>query len=129
MSHRFGYRTRGAMRRAEEQDGAVASWQSFSYVWGPGVALIVVGVLMMLLRWTWRRGGSLVARAPRPGEPGNYGLLVSVASPGTYVEAELLRRTLTDAGLRATVATTTEGPRLMVFATDERRARTLLADR
>jgi hypothetical protein len=107
----------------------VASWQSYSYLWGPGVALVVVGVLAVLLRWTFRRGGSLVARAPKPGAPGEYGLLVSVASPGTYVEAELLRRTLTDAGLRATVATTTQGPRLMVFADDEPRARSLLAGR
>lgn len=103
------------------------SWQSYSYLWGPSIALAVVGLLMVLLRWTFRRGGSLVARTPKPGAPTDYGLLVSVASPGTYVEAEILRRTLSDAGLRATVATTTEGPRLMVFAADERQARTLLA--
>jgi hypothetical protein len=105
----------------------VASWQSYSYLWGPSVALVTVAVLAGLLRWTFRRGGSLVARTPRAGAPSDYGLLVAVASPGTYVEAEVLRRTLADAGLRATVATTTEGPRLMVFASDERQARTLLA--
>ena len=113
----------------EAQDGHVASWESYSYLWGPGMAMLVVGVLALLLRWAFRRGGSLVARAPRPGPPSDYGLLVSVATPGSYVEAELLRSTLAAAGLKATVATTTDGPRLMVFAGDEQRARSLLAHR
>ncbi|WP_231121905.1 hypothetical protein [Motilibacter peucedani] len=101
--------------------------ESYSYLWGPAMALLVVGVLALILRWAYGRGGSLVARPVRPGEPGDYGMLVAVAVPHTFVEAEMMRRTLVDAGLRATVATTTDGPRLMVFAADEKRARTLLA--
>lgn len=105
------------------------SLQSFSYLWGPLMALAVVGLLALMLRWTFSHGGSLVAKAPKSGDPKEYGLLVAVASPGTYIEAEVMRRTLLDADLRATVASTTDGPRLMVFATDEGRARALLAQR
>jgi len=105
----------------------VPAWQSFSFVFGPMLSFLVVGLLALLLRWAFGRGKSVVARAPRSGPASDYGLLVAVAAPHTYVQGELLRRTLDDAGLRATLATTTEGPRLMVFATDERRARRVLA--
>lgn len=101
--------------------------QSYSYLWGPFMALVMVGILAVLLRWAFGRGGSLVARTPQPGAPTDYGLLVSVASPGSFVEAEIQRATLAGAGLKATVATTTDGPRLMVFAADEKAARTLLS--
>ncbi|NHC44761.1 hypothetical protein G9H72_05760 [Motilibacter sp. K478] len=91
------------------------------------MSFVVVGILALLLRWAFGRGKSVVARPARPGAAGDYGLLVAVAAPQTYVEGEMLRRTLDDAGLRATLATTTDGPRLMVFATDERTARRVLA--
>ncbi|NHC13403.1 hypothetical protein G9H71_06365 [Motilibacter sp. E257] len=91
------------------------------------MSFLVVGVLALLLRWAFSRGKSVVARPARPGGAGDYGLLVAVAAPQTYVQGELLRRTLDDAGLRATLATTTDGPRLMVFASDERQARRVLA--
>ncbi|HSE56367.1 MAG TPA: hypothetical protein VLB03_11585 [Nocardioidaceae bacterium] len=97
--------------------------------WAPVVSLVVLALLVVLLRWTYSRGGSLVARPGRPGPARDYGLLVAIASPSTYIEGELARRRLEDAGLRATLAHTTEGPRLMVFAEDEARARALLAGR
>ena len=103
------------------------SWESYSYLFGPLMSFLIVGVFALLLRWAFGHGKSLVARPARPGRDDEYGLLVAVAAPQTYVQGELLRRTLDDAGLRATLATTTEGPRLMVFASDERRARRVLA--
>lgn len=105
------------------------AWRSYSYLFGPVAALLAVGVLSLLLRWTFRRGGSLVERRPLTGAEKDYGLLVAVASPSTYVEGEMLRRQLTDAGLRATLATTTVGPRLLVWPQDERAARLLLGQR
>ncbi|MGN6330023.1 MAG: hypothetical protein ACTHOD_00020 [Motilibacteraceae bacterium] len=102
---------------------------SYSYLGGPLVALGVVGVLVLLLRWTFSRGGSLVERPVRPGHEKDYGLLVSIASPSTHIEGEMLRRRLEDAGVRATLAQTVDGPRLMVFARDETTARRLLASR
>lgn len=83
---------------------------------------------MLLLRWAYGgRGSSLVEKAPRRGRSSEYGLLVAIASPGSYVEGELLRRRLEDAGVRATLVTTDDGPRLMVFAQAEKRARAILS--
>lgn len=106
------------------------AWSSYAYVFGPLTAFLVVGVLALLLRWAFGgRSSSLVAKEPRPGTPSDYGMLVSIASPSTYVEGELLRRALAEEGLRATLTTTTAGPRLLVFATDEAAARSVLARR
>ncbi len=101
-------------------------WGSFSYAFGPIVALLVVGVLMLLLRWAFSSGHSLVERRPEVGSPEQYGLLVPVAEPPTFVEAELVRRRLSDAGLRATLAPTTEGPRVLVFPEDVKAAHLVL---
>ena len=49
-----------------------------------------------------------------------------VASPATFVEAELIRSRLVAAGVRATLAPTTTGPRVMVFPDEEKVARALL---
>ena len=103
------------------------SWDSYSYLFGPLVAFGAVGVLVLLLRWTFSRGSSLVARPGTPGREDAYGLLVAIAAPGTYVEGELMRRRLLDAGIRAMLAQTLDGPRVMVFPEDEPVARALLA--
>ncbi len=101
-------------------------WGSYSFVFGPVIALGVVGVLALLLRWAFSPGHSLVERRPEVGSPEQYGLLVAIAEPPTFVEAEVLRRRLSDAGLRATLAPTTEGPRVMVFPEDVKAARLVL---
>jgi hypothetical protein len=101
-------------------------WGSFSFVFGPLAALAAVGVLMLLLRWAFSTGHSLVERRPDVGSPEQYGLLVPVAEPPTFVEAEVVRRRLSDAGLRATLAPTTEGPRVLVFPEDVKAARLVL---
>jgi hypothetical protein len=101
-------------------------WGSFSYASGPLLALGAVGVLTLLLRWAFSSGTSLVERRPTIGSPSEYGLLVPVAEPPTFVEAEIMRRRLSDAGLRATLAPTTEGPRVLVFPEDVKVARLVL---
>jgi hypothetical protein len=101
-------------------------WGSYSSVLGPLIALGVVGVLVLLLRWAFSSGHSLVERRPEVGSPEQYGLLVPIAEPPTFVEAEILRRRLSDAGLRATLAPTTEGPRVLVFPEDVKAARLVL---
>ena len=63
---------------------------------------------------------------PRTGAPTEYGLLDPVASPETYIEAELLRQRLESAHIRATVAMTNDGPRLMVWPQDKDRALELI---
>ena len=109
---------RGVMR----ETGAVPGWSALL------TSVVVVGVLALLLRWAY--GGkrrSLVERRPRPGTPDDYGLMVSVASPGSFIEGELSRQRLAAAGIKAQLVTTTEGPRLMVLSEDETTARRLLA--
>lgn len=105
------------------------TWGSYSYLFGPVVALLLVAVLALLLRWTFSRGRSLVEKPPRSGSASDYGLLVPVADPPTFVEAELIRLTLEDVGIRATLAPTTDGPRVMVFEADVKAARAHLARR
>ena len=104
----------------------VPSWGSFSYAFGPLVAAGVITLFVVLLKWAFRRGNSLIAAPATPGNPDDYGLLVPVASPATYIEGELLRRTLEEAGVRSSLAQTNVGPRVMVWPADEKQARALL---
>jgi hypothetical protein len=99
-------------------------WGSYSYAFGPVVALAVLAVLVLLLRWTFRRGGSLVT--PR-GRADQYGLLTPVAAPADYASGEILRRRLEAAGIRTNLATTLEGPRILVFPQDVERAKQVIA--
>lgn len=102
------------------------AWNSFSFAFGPIVAVILVGMFALILRWAFRRGSSVVAAPPRRGSTDEYGLLVAVASPATYIEGEILRRHLEDRGMRANLASTLDGPRLMVWPADVARAREAL---
>jgi hypothetical protein len=100
----------------------VLDWRSYA------IALAVVGVLMLLLRWAFGgRSRSLVERRARAGHEDEYGLMVAVSAPGTFIEGEVARQRLQDAGIRASLVTTADGPRLMVLEPDETRARRLLA--
>ena len=107
----------------------MASWGSGSYLYGPIMALIGIGLLMLVLRWASKRGTSVVERPTIPSEPTDYGMLSAVSSPATYIEAELTRRQLESGGIRATVAMTNDGPRVMVWPGDEAGARRLLTRR
>ena len=102
------------------------SWDSYSYAFGPLASLLALLVIILLLRWTFSPGRSLVERRSAPGAEDEYGLLVPVASPATYVEAELVRRRLLEHSIRATLAPTTVGPRVMVWPKDADIAREVL---
>ena len=117
-----------APARGEVDDGEV-QYTDGSFLVGPLIALAVVGVFVLLLRWTFSRGGSVVAKPAKSGRVDEYGLLVSVAAPSTYIEAEIVRRTLEDHQIRATLAQTLAGPRIMVFPQDADRARQLVSGR
>ena len=110
-----------------EQTSHVVGLEGISYVGGPLVGLLVVGVLMLLLRWAFGRGGSLIPGPARRGPPSDYGLLVEVAAPRTADDAVAAARRLTTAGIQATIAPTTAGRRIMVWPADESRARDLLS--
>jgi hypothetical protein len=100
----------------------VVDWQAYL------VALLVIGLLALLLRWAFGgRGMSLVERRARQGHEDEYGLMVAVASPGSYIDGEVTRLRLADAGIRASLVTTSDGPRVMVLQPDQARARQVLA--
>lgn len=103
------------------------SWGSFSYAFGPIFAALLIGLFVVILRWAFRRGSSVIAAPPRPGTTDEYGLLIPVASPSNYADGEIVRRRLEDAGIRANLASTLEGPRVLVWPQDEERARQFLA--
>ena len=111
----------------ERQRDDMPVGNSFSYVFGPMVAFIAIGVLVLVLRWAFNsKKTSVVAAAAKPGSETEYGMLIPVASPSNYVDGEILRRRLEDAGIRANLATTLDGPRVMVWPNDEQRARVVL---
>lgn len=120
-------RKRAGHGAGQDGDDGGVTWTSYHYALGPSIALVVVGVLVLLLRWTFSHGRSLVERRPQQGASDEYGLLEVVSAPGTFVEAEVQRRTLVDAGIRATLAPTTDGPRVMVFPQEAGLARQILA--
>lgn len=98
-----------------------------SFLLAPILAFVGVGVLVLLLRWAFSRGHSVVAAPAKSGTPDEYGLLVPISAPATYIDGEVSRRRLEDSGIRATLATTVDGPRILVFPKDADRARSLLS--
>lgn len=107
----------------------VPSWGSFSYAFGPLVAVAVLVLLVVILRWAFARGQSVVAAPPRAGHPQDYGLLVAIAAPASRDEAELTATRLRTAGITASVADTTQGVRVMVWPQDAARAGQVLGTR
>ena len=90
------------------------------------MGFIGVGVMILILRWAFARGTSVVERPAKSGSPDEYGMLMPIASPNNYIEGEVLRRTLVDSGIRASLAQTNDGPRIMVWPKDVDSARAIL---
>ncbi|MDA3021386.1 MAG: hypothetical protein O2943_01730 [Actinomycetota bacterium] len=103
------------------------AWNAYSYAFGPIFAVLGLAVLVLILRWAFGRRTSVVAAPARPGKPAEYGMLVAIATPSTYIEGEIWRRGLEAAGVRANLAQTSEGPRLMVWPVDVENAKRELA--
>jgi len=86
----------------------------------------VLGVLILLLRWTFSRGSSLIEKPSQVGEEGEYGLLKVVATPTNHIEGEMLRQKLAAHGIKATLTQTKSGPKLFVFPDEEKAAAAIL---
>lgn len=120
-------RARDATASQRGQNGTVPAWSTYSYLFGPLVAMLIMGIIVMMLRWGFRRGQSLVADEPTSGAVDEYGLMVPVAAAEDYVRAEMQKRMLLDHGVKVNLVRTTEGPRLMVWSKDRDRALDLLS--
>jgi hypothetical protein len=95
-------------------------------VTAPLVALVAVGLLALLLRWACAPGRSLVARTPRRGAPTDYGLLVPVATPADMATGRAWCALLAGHGVRASLAYTQAGLRVLVWPDEADTARRLL---
>jgi hypothetical protein len=92
---------------------------------GPVVALGVVGVLALILRWAYSN------RPPDPPQPAgpdaDFGLLTEIASVPAVPAGREIRALLSGAGIRSTMTTDRSGrTRVLVFAPDAERARRLV---
>jgi hypothetical protein len=95
--------------------------------------LLLMGVIMLALRWTWGTGKNLpTARLSDPDDPTGLGLLVEASRVPDPTAAEVLRGRLTTAGIRATVRRADDPPgtgayRILVFPDDLKHARVVLS--
>jgi len=100
--------------------------QLFLQAFGGFFALLL---LIPLLRWTFSRGKSHVARPAQKGNSDEYGFLVPVAKPTNYVEGELARKKLIDANIKANLVTAKDGIALLVFPEELSIARAVLKEK
>ena len=102
---------------------AAIEWYRWWFLLGP---LIGVGWLLLmglLLRWTFNRRGSIAGASRRPAAPDAYGQLRPLKPVRTQDEAAQVRGRLQRAGIRSTLANTTDGLYVMVWESDLDRAR------
>ena len=95
-------------------------------MFGPLVAFGGIIVLIIILRWAFGGKTSLVERQSTLGKESDYGLMVPVTSPANFIEGEMYRRLLEDCGLRSNLATTLDGPKLMVWPNDLAKAKEII---
>ena len=114
-------------RRADPaHNRGVGNWGSYSFLFGPLIALVALGGLALVARWASQTGTSLIEGPARQGSSEEYGLMIPVASPANARASRDVAGRLTAAGVRCREVTTTEGPRVMVWAEDVARARAVL---
>jgi hypothetical protein len=109
---------------------------SYHYLAGPVVAIVVVCLLGVLMRWVFGSGRSRAgvtggsragASAPPPAGRPDHGLLRTVAEAPDRGAGSALRAVLSDAGIRSTLSVRRDGRvQVLVFADDEDRARRLV---
>lgn len=104
----------------------MGTWGSYSFLYGPVIALIAVGGLMLVSRWMSGQSSSLIERPATPGAAEEYGLMIPVADPRTSREADRIAVQLAEAGVRSRSVDTTEGLRIMVWSEDVATARAIL---
>ena len=104
----------------------MGNWGSYSFLFGPLLALAALGGLALVARWASQSGTSLIEGPARQGTAEEYGLMIPVASPPTVRASHEVAGRLTAAGVRCREVDTTEGRRIMVWAEDVAQARAVL---
>ncbi len=104
----------------------MSGWGSYSFLYGPLLALAALGGLALVARWASQSGTSLIEAPPRQGSAEEYGLMIPVASPASARASHDIAGQLNAAGVRCREVTTSEGARVMVWAEDVARARAVL---
>lgn len=101
----------------------------------PLMLVTMIVVLLLLLRWTFSHGRSLVSRPRDPGPPSGRRApahpdaleFTPVRVVPTFIEAEMMRLELRSAGIEAELGRRGEAATVLVRARDLRRAAELLA--
>src|SRR3954468_1414904 len=102
----------------------IGAGSSLHFLVGPGIALVVVGVVALFLP---RAFGPGYGRGPAE-PPSDDGLLTLVATLSRRESALALRAVLSDAGIRSTIrCPAAHRADVLVFPEDAARARTLAA--
>lgn len=102
---------------------------SYHYVVGPVLAIVVVALLGIAMRWIFGTGGSKTAAAAAEARtrPVDHGLLRPVADLPDRAAGSALRAVLSDAGIRSTLGVRKDGRvQVLVFADDVDAARRLV---
>ncbi len=86
-------------------------------------------ILIPLLRWTFSRGKSHVARPAKSGNSDEYGLLVPVSRPANFIEGEMERQKLVESNIRANLVQAKDGIALLVFPEELSAAKAILNQR
>ncbi|SDO21218.1 hypothetical protein SAMN05660199_01531 [Klenkia soli] len=95
---------------------------SLHFLVGPGIALVVLGILAVFLRWAFASSTPKVTRRPAAED----GLLTRVATLSRKESALALRAVLSDAGIRSTLRyPAPHRADVLVFPEDAARARQL----
>jgi hypothetical protein len=97
---------------------------SSAYLEGPLIVAVALAVIVLLCRWVFSTDRP-AAPAPPPRQA-DFGLLEPVAVVRTVDDAQMLRGLLREAGIRGTLAETTDGIALLVFRHEAARARDLV---
>lgn len=92
------------------------------------MGFLVVGIFIIILRWSFSTGKSLIERPKKIGNTSDYGLLVEVTQPKNMVVGEMMRQHLLTNGLKANLSQTTNGVSLLVFSRDLKIAQNLLLE-
>ncbi|MEP6599451.1 MAG: hypothetical protein ABJB98_08405 [Actinomycetota bacterium] len=91
------------------------------------VALVVVALLGLILRWTFKPSRPRTGPIPDAADSPDLGLLDVVAEGRSRTDALMLRATLGDAGIRSSMSKRRNGDLdVLVFHQDADRARALL---